>query len=296
MTEKLSKFSKLTKFSKLRGLDYFQFRSYLIKIIVSFSFYISIFVTLMAVITGSARLIIDLLFTVILLGSYIFLKKKKESACVINFVIGVTTVCFLLGSQLSPVILFGLTAILMIIASLTLSTKIIIYYFMINLAYIIILFITSLQNPDIQFYFNESLNNVIIIYSVIFFLSLIISIRLFGTIKYQKQQNEELVKRKKELVNQRNRLDDIVKEKTEELIQSNKELNDYVYKISHDLKTPIVSISNFISLFLKKKRQDLDSSSLHYFDRININIEELKKLIDEVLENYSKDNEPLLIY
>ncbi len=281
------------KLSKLRDLDYFQFKSYLIKIIVTFSFYTSIFVTLLAVMTGSARLIIDLLFTVILLGSYIFLKKKKESACVINFVIGVTTVCFLLGSQLSPVILFGLTAILMIIASLTLSTKNIIYYYTINLAYIIILFIASLQNPDIQFYFNESLNNVIIIYSVIFFLSLIISIRLFGTIKYQKQQNEELVKRKQELLNQRNHLDDLVKEKTEELLQSNKELNDYVYKISHDLKTPIVSISNFITLFLKKKREELDTNSLHYFDRIEINIEELKNLIDNVLENYSTTYEPL---
>jgi signal transduction histidine kinase len=249
----------------------------------------------MAVMTGSARIIIDLLFTVILLGSYIFLKMKKESACVINFVIGVTTVCFLLGSQLSPVVLFALTAILMIIASLTLSTKIIIYYYMINLAYIIILFIISQQNPDIQFYFDESLNNVIIIYSVIFFLSLIISIRLFGTIKYQKQQNEELVKKKKELVNQRNHLDDLVKEKTKELLQSNKELNEYVYKISHELKTPIISISNFISLFLKKKKQDLDSSSLHYFDRININIDELKVLIDEILENYGSSKEPIIL-
>ena len=284
------------KLINLRELHYFQFKSYLIKIIVIFSFYTSIFVTSLAFLRGTSKMWIDLLFTAILLVSIIFLRFEKESACVFNFVIGVTAVLFLFGSQLSPVIIFGITICLMIIASLTLSTKMIISYFMINLTNIIILFIISQLNPDIPFYFNESLSNVITMYSVIFFLCLIISNRLFGTIKNQKEQNEELLKRKQELVNQRNVLDDLVKEKTKELIQSNKELNDYVYKISHDLKTPIISISNFVTLFLKKKREELDTSSLHYFDRIEINIEELKKLIDDVLENYEINKEPLLIY
>lgn len=71
-----------------------------------------------------------------------------------------------------------------------------------------------------------------------------------------------------------------------ELKTVNSALKDYVYKISHDLKTPLISISNFISRFLIKKKPVLDEQSEHYFDRIQKNIEEMKRLIIDVLENY----------
>ncbi len=71
-----------------------------------------------------------------------------------------------------------------------------------------------------------------------------------------------------------------------ELKTANLALEEYVYKISHDLKTPLISISNFISRYLSRKKPDLDEQSEHYFDRIQINIEEMKRLIIEVLENY----------
>ena len=79
-------------------------------------------------------------------------------------------------------------------------------------------------------------------------------------------------------------------EKSErDLLISNKELENYVYKISHELKTPLVSIANFISLYLSKEKTELNEKSKHYFNRIEKNIEEMESLILDVLENYTND-------
>ena len=67
---------------------------------------------------------------------------------------------------------------------------------------------------------------------------------------------------------------------------STNELENYVYKISHDLKTPLISIANFMSLLLPKILFEIDEKSQHYIERIEVNIEEMKSLIVNVLENY----------
>lgn len=72
-----------------------------------------------------------------------------------------------------------------------------------------------------------------------------------------------------------------------ELKSTNEVLEGYVYKISHDFKTPLTFLSNFLSLYLRKKIPELDSESEHYFERINSNIEIMKNLIENVFENYT---------
>jgi signal transduction histidine kinase len=64
-------------------------------------------------------------------------------------------------------------------------------------------------------------------------------------------------------------------------------LEGYVYKISHDIKTPLTSLANFLTLYLRKKKPELDSESEHYFERIKGNIELMKNLIENVFENYT---------
>ncbi len=64
-------------------------------------------------------------------------------------------------------------------------------------------------------------------------------------------------------------------------------LEGYVYKISHDIKTPLTSLANFLTLYLRKKKPELDSESEHYFERIKGNIEIMKNLIENVFENYT---------
>ena len=66
-------------------------------------------------------------------------------------------------------------------------------------------------------------------------------------------------------------------------------LEGYVYKISHEFKTPLTSLANFLSLYLRKKKPEFDSESEHYFERINNNIEEMRNLTENVLENYDHE-------
>lgn len=68
---------------------------------------------------------------------------------------------------------------------------------------------------------------------------------------------------------------------------STNELENYVHKISHDLKSPLISITNFMSLLLPRIQSEMDGKSQHYIERIKVNIEEMKSLIVDVLENYN---------
>lgn len=68
---------------------------------------------------------------------------------------------------------------------------------------------------------------------------------------------------------------------------STNELENYVHKISHDLKSPLISITNFMSILLPRIQSEIDEKSQHYIERIEVNIEEMKSLIVDVLENYN---------
>lgn len=77
----------------------------------------------------------------------------------------------------------------------------------------------------------------------------------------------------------------------EEAVQSadqlkiiNSELEHFVYTISHDLKTPVVSIQGFSSILLNDFRHDLDASSYNYLERIQYNANKMEKMITDLLE------------
>jgi PAS domain S-box-containing protein len=75
-----------------------------------------------------------------------------------------------------------------------------------------------------------------------------------------------------------------LEEKTEELSQSNEELNAFVYNVSHDLKAPVVSLQGFSSLLMKDYEDRLDEDGKMYIERIQKNSERMALLIDNLLE------------
>ncbi len=76
----------------------------------------------------------------------------------------------------------------------------------------------------------------------------------------------------------------MMEEKEEELQRINEELENYIYIISHDLKTPVVSIEGFATLFQDRAADKLDDKSLHYLNRIQSNAVSMHKLIIDILE------------
>ncbi len=80
------------------------------------------------------------------------------------------------------------------------------------------------------------------------------------------------------------RLRRISSERTRQLEQVNEELEKFVYTVSHDLKSPIVSIHGFSSILLDDYGDKLDPDARHYLERIQKNAVAMQQLVKDLLE------------
>ncbi|MBI3596697.1 MAG: HAMP domain-containing protein [Nitrospirae bacterium] len=71
-------------------------------------------------------------------------------------------------------------------------------------------------------------------------------------------------------------LEDQVKTRTQEL-------EAFVYTISHDLKSPVVSMQGMASMFLEDYGAKVDEKGKHYLERVMANAEYMEKLINDLL-------------
>lgn len=72
--------------------------------------------------------------------------------------------------------------------------------------------------------------------------------------------------------------------KNKELEAKNAEIENFIYSISHDLKSPIVSIQGFASILEDELKGKLDENTLQYFGRIRANTDHMHNLIRDLLE------------
>jgi signal transduction histidine kinase len=63
----------------------------------------------------------------------------------------------------------------------------------------------------------------------------------------------------------------------------NAELDSFVYSVSHDLKSPLVSIEGLSSVLLSDYRERLDLDGRHFLERIQANVQHLERLIGDLL-------------
>lgn len=73
----------------------------------------------------------------------------------------------------------------------------------------------------------------------------------------------------------------------EELRNKSLEMEEFVYTISHDLKSPLISVLGFINLINTEYEKKLPEELFFYINRIEKNIEQMGNIITDVLE-YSK--------
>ncbi|MEI6723862.1 MAG: PAS domain S-box protein, partial [Betaproteobacteria bacterium] len=74
-----------------------------------------------------------------------------------------------------------------------------------------------------------------------------------------------------------------VEERTTELESANRELESYSYSVSHDLRAPLRAIAGFSAVIREKFVPGLPAQALHYFQRIEQNAEQMRRLIDDLL-------------
>ncbi|MFC1552740.1 ATP-binding protein [Candidatus Latescibacterota bacterium] len=65
---------------------------------------------------------------------------------------------------------------------------------------------------------------------------------------------------------------------------ADQELKDFVYTVSHDLKAPLRKLDGFAKLLETEYKDNLDDEAFHYIDRIMGNTQQMKLLIDDLLE------------
>lgn len=69
-----------------------------------------------------------------------------------------------------------------------------------------------------------------------------------------------------------------------ELHRRGEELEELVYIITHNLKSPIVSVQGFATLLQEENSEKLDDDGRHYLERIQINVETMNTIISNLLQ------------
>ncbi len=75
-----------------------------------------------------------------------------------------------------------------------------------------------------------------------------------------------------------------LEEKTKEVEAKNKELSSFVFTVSHDLKTPLIALHGYISLFREEFQELIDETGQEYLDRIIYHAEYMNKMISDLLK------------
>src|SRR5437667_3764136 len=74
-----------------------------------------------------------------------------------------------------------------------------------------------------------------------------------------------------------------VDERTAQLASANKELEAFVYSVSHDLRAPARHIHSFAAILGEHAGEGMDETSRHYLDVITSAASHMGKLIDDLL-------------
>jgi signal transduction histidine kinase len=75
-----------------------------------------------------------------------------------------------------------------------------------------------------------------------------------------------------------------LRQSEEELKRKNEELENFVYAVSHDLKSPLITIRGFSSLLQSNLMKKVDKKGHHYLERITSNVDYMSRLIQDLLE------------
>jgi signal transduction histidine kinase len=69
-----------------------------------------------------------------------------------------------------------------------------------------------------------------------------------------------------------------------DLENKNREMEGFIYSVSHDLKAPLIAIQGFLAMFAEQFSAGLSKEALFYLDRVQANGKQMQALIQHLLE------------
>jgi light-regulated signal transduction histidine kinase (bacteriophytochrome) len=90
-------------------------------------------------------------------------------------------------------------------------------------------------------------------------------------------------KAEEELKRHREHLEELVKARTAEIEEANRELEAFTYSVSHDLRAPLRSISGFGKWLMEEQAGKLDEQGRDYLRRMNLGADRMSQLIEDLL-------------
>lgn len=106
--------------------------------------------------------------------------------------------------------------------------------------------------------------------------------------------SDEMEKQKNELLRSQqamlNVISDINQEKKRtgmlntQLSKKNDEMEQFIYSVSHDLKSPLVTIGGFSKQLIKELAEDITEKQAHRLQRISENVDQMELLLGDLLE------------
>ena len=105
-------------------------------------------------------------------------------------------------------------------------------------------------------------------------------IKVYGTF----QDITDLKKAEEEIRKLNRDLELRVRQRTAQLEEASKELEDFVYSVSHDLRAPLRSISGFAEIIERRHKDSLNEEGRHYFENIVKASRQMGELIDDLLK------------
>jgi signal transduction histidine kinase len=91
--------------------------------------------------------------------------------------------------------------------------------------------------------------------------------------------------KQKQLEKERNQSDKAIREQNDELVKINRELDSFVYSVSHNLRAPLMSVLGLLNL---AKMNDTKEEMNQYFEMMELSIQKLDTTLKEILD-YSRN-------
>jgi signal transduction histidine kinase len=103
------------------------------------------------------------------------------------------------------------------------------------------------------------------------------------TLRSLRKENVELRQTEELIRNLNLSLEKCVRDRTQQLVKANKELDAFTHSISHDLRAPLRAIDGFGRLLAEHCGATLDSQGRNYLDRMLQSIKRMEQLIDDLM-------------